>query len=579
MGGSWALMTKVKKRRIVVHQDIMYDIILRQAGTLSKAILEGEMNSVDAGSTTCSIGLTDTQAVIVDNGRGFRSEKEIENWFEQLGKGHEAEELEHKTYAQFRMGRGQLFAYGKNTWKTDTYRMHVDIKGRGGDYDLAVDAEPVAGCTVVVDFYEKLSPSELHDTIEDIRLWSKYMPINIYLNGELITVDPAEEAWDHVTDEGYIRLRASGNLVVYNLGAFVMEYPHYKIGTGGILVSKEQVKVNFARNDIQSDCKVWKKLKPFINQKATERNVKKKSLDDEGRRRLAIQVKTGGLDWNAARGLNLITAVTGRHYDLYRLSYLGDFATFTVAPKGNRLGDNIMKRKTAFVVAEETLFRFGVSTLEELMALLKKSANETWLKFDDTITPFNRLTVGMDDRADVLFEKDLTVIERIWLRLLNRGAECIRIDGSKVCVGYGKRKIVIGQSEVMRGWTDGRSYIAVERGELKREFTVESFGVLMHILVHEACHEEPSAVEHDHTQAFYETYHDTSEYSIGTGVKVMLKNISWAFAHENKKETKRVLKERDLDFAVTETAKKSRSLKNAVSSSQAAYDKNTETSS
>ena len=43
-----------------------------------------------------------------------------------------------------------------------------------------------------------------------------------------------------------------------------MEIPQYKLGCGGEVVSKQQLKVNFARNDIQHDCPIWKVVKKFV---------------------------------------------------------------------------------------------------------------------------------------------------------------------------------------------------------------------------------------------------------------------------------------------------------------------------
>jgi hypothetical protein len=43
------------------HNKLLLDVIRRQAGTLSKAILEGVMNAVDAGATRCDISIDETE--------------------------------------------------------------------------------------------------------------------------------------------------------------------------------------------------------------------------------------------------------------------------------------------------------------------------------------------------------------------------------------------------------------------------------------------------------------------------------------------------------------------------------------
>ena len=123
-----------ESRQIKTHPQLLLDVITRQAGTISKAMLEGVMNSVDAKATRCDITLTNTSLVIDDDGNGFRSRDEIVQFFETFGTPHT--EAEGKVYGTFRMGRGQIFAFGSNVWRTGDFRMAVDIKRRGFDYDL-----------------------------------------------------------------------------------------------------------------------------------------------------------------------------------------------------------------------------------------------------------------------------------------------------------------------------------------------------------------------------------------------------------------------------------------------------------
>jgi hypothetical protein len=79
-----------------MHKDLLLSVIQRQAGTLQKAILEGVMNAVDAKASGVSVKLTSQAVEIIDNGQGFRSRQEIEQWFEVFGQPHS--ESEAKTY-------------------------------------------------------------------------------------------------------------------------------------------------------------------------------------------------------------------------------------------------------------------------------------------------------------------------------------------------------------------------------------------------------------------------------------------------------------------------------------------------
>ncbi len=64
-------------------------VIERQAGTVAKSALEAVMNSIDAGATRIEVELTPKRLVIRDNGKGFKSEKEIDDYFAVFGQPHE----------------------------------------------------------------------------------------------------------------------------------------------------------------------------------------------------------------------------------------------------------------------------------------------------------------------------------------------------------------------------------------------------------------------------------------------------------------------------------------------------------
>ena len=146
-------------RRFGMHQNLLYDVILRQAGTLQKAILEGVMNAIDAGATECAVTLDTHSFSLEDNGHGFQSRREIEDFFEMFGTPHQEGDA---TYGRFRMGRGQMMAFGRNTWRSRIFEMRVDIKGSGLDYELFEHADDdFAGTRIEVDLYDPIIPSDL----------------------------------------------------------------------------------------------------------------------------------------------------------------------------------------------------------------------------------------------------------------------------------------------------------------------------------------------------------------------------------------------------------------------------------
>ena len=60
-------MNNVETRKLVAHEKLLIDVIKRQAGSLKKAILEGTMNSVEAGATEMAVVITTIEDISATN--------------------------------------------------------------------------------------------------------------------------------------------------------------------------------------------------------------------------------------------------------------------------------------------------------------------------------------------------------------------------------------------------------------------------------------------------------------------------------------------------------------------------------
>ena len=92
---------KREKIELKLHRRMIRLTIERQAGSLSDAICEGIMNSIDAGCTELEVEITPTRVRIADNGAGM-DEETIRNRFATLGQ--PPEENQTKTYGVFCVG-------------------------------------------------------------------------------------------------------------------------------------------------------------------------------------------------------------------------------------------------------------------------------------------------------------------------------------------------------------------------------------------------------------------------------------------------------------------------------------------
>ena len=173
-------------RKFKMHPDLLFSVIKSQAGTVEKAILEGVMNTVDAGATQCQIFIDSDGFKIVDDGKVFSSKSEIDLFFETFGTPHKDGDA---TYGRFRMGRGQLFAFASTIWKSNTFEMHVDIKEQGLDYLFKENMSYINGCVIEGKWYSKLSLQDCFLVKKEIEHLTKYMQIPVYLNDKKINID------------------------------------------------------------------------------------------------------------------------------------------------------------------------------------------------------------------------------------------------------------------------------------------------------------------------------------------------------------------------------------------------------
>jgi len=533
-----------------MHPQLLFDVIRRQAGTLGKAVLEGIMNSADAGSSKCDITIAADRVTIIDDGKGFKDRSEIERFFETFGQPHDASE--NKIYGTFRMGRGQLFAFGHNHWVTGQFEMRVDVQRKGLDYDLTTADKSVKGCNIDVALYRKLLPSELLETEREIEKLTKYIAMRVTINGRTISVDCSKQKWDHATDEAYIKLSASAPVLsVYNLGVHVKDYSSHVFGTGGVVVSRQQLKVNFARNDVMvNECPVWRKVKKFVDQKATEQNVRKPVLTEWERKRLCDQISSGDLAPRDYAELRLFTDVTGRHWELEGLSNaLWKMNRKTsIAPAGDRRGEKLHMQKVAFIFSDENVERFNCSSASAFFSLLRKMHKDAKrYDLDCKVVDFKTIAESIKNDLDTLEPKDLTPTERVWQRLIDSHQSVFysALSGREFRGHEDSRKIVIGSSSSADGWTDGSNYVSVAR-EFLRNCKFDLGGLLKvgRLMLHEYCHGAPDTAEHRHGQEFYQLFHDNSETISEFAIRAFRK-LEDVFASENKRLTKIELKHKD----------------------------------
>lgn len=494
------------------------------------------MNAVDAGASTCDIELTREMLRIVDNGRGFRSREEIEQFFEIFGRPHSDEE--DKTFGRYRMGRGQLFAFGVNTWRTNTFEMTVDIERDGLDYHLSDNHEHVDGCTITVMLYKPLSHTDYQRIMDEIREHGKYISIPAKLNGHTFPVAQDKRQWDIEIEEADIRFRQNQDLRVYNQGVFVKSFYRTKYGVGGDVVTKQPLQVNFARNDIMDNCPVWQKIAARLNQRANEMLTQRRQvtrtpqsttstrrrrptvrLTEEDRIRLVNQLKDGNLNPTQYKNAKLWTRWDRSGNVTLRTIYNACNGKVTMLPKRSsvtysnqyRNARRVVENNLACLLDSCMYRRWGAENCDDIVKLSNSKIN-AWDRYKLSYVPWDELMETLNSSSQVIDDeklnlKELTVIEVLRDASTHLWRNYPVPSGSRKSPGTYRRNICVGMTP-LTAWTDGKAVIGISRDVIK------SLGVDFHawhtycgMIMHEALHSTRTDRRHSHGNDFYSRYH------------------------------------------------------------------------
>lgn len=511
----------MSRRKLEIHQNLLKSVISEQAGTFDKAVLECMMNSIEAGATQVDSNLVinDGKAVftVKDDGRGIQSEDEVKRFFATFGTPHL--KSENKIWAKFRMGRGQAFSFGKNVWRTNTFKMTVDIDNWGLEYEFEEGLPYVKGLEITIELYKNPLTNwqypSMDKLVECIQRQVEFMPTPIYFNGVKISTNPEDLDWTQEDENAYYLFGVGTNLSIYNLGAFVRTKETYEFGVCGIVVSKKQLKVNFARNDIMSECEVWRDIVDVIreNKKRKVRNSYNRLTDSE-KQSVIADVRDNLQGWDDVKNIALIRTSQRKMLSPYNILNLKSRWTF--AKSGDRRADNLMERGQAVCIdlemasdlryrgAQKDFFTFLFENcLEEKVG--EKEATEKLTRLSKLYVPLDELTNSMKDSYETIPQEKWTMLEKRIIRVLQR-YNC-----------WEGRTLTIGVSDTANGWTDGRSYIAIERVWLSNfgDFCYDSaIHQLFSLLTHELAHDCDTTFTHIHSPEYYENYYQIDSSSL-----------------------------------------------------------------
>lgn len=271
-------------------EGLIRKVITKQSASLSKAVLEAIMNSVDANASSVSVQIEEDHISIEDDGDSM-TKSDIVTYFEQFGL--DDQDIEDKDFGKFRMGRGQIFNFGVNVWRALEHYMVISINDdqvevelpqctspdddailsedngqytvntEGLNYAL-LDAEPLdhSGLSIDIDLYNNVE--SVAEIAQKVKGFIRYIPflhdIEVEINGDVVDENPDEVT---ETDSAYfVNPRDdvyNSQSAVYNIGAWVDKF---RLGpVKWDIVTKHDMDLTLDRTSILQDDEVWGSVK------------------------------------------------------------------------------------------------------------------------------------------------------------------------------------------------------------------------------------------------------------------------------------------------------------------------------
>lgn len=525
-------------RTFRLHPSILLTLMEEQAGSLSKALAELVMNSIDAGATSIHITLNDTGFAVTDDGQGFVSREQIEDFFEMFGAPHEEGDA---FYGRFRIGRGQIMSYAKTTWRSGPFEMNVDIRGAAADgndigYKLVTHNKKKKGCRIEGFFYKE--HGNLFHVQNEIKDIVRYAPISVYLNKKQINNPPEKAEWSMEDENAWYLFdnQKHHKLTFYNRGVLVAEHDQNFYGACGVVVSKKPLRLNMARNAILTDkCEVWAEIhakikKRFMLQLQVAAGAKL-ALEEGRKLTRIILFEPGRLSEADIKRIRKIHFIPNIHGELSTPSNFFALPNYTLLDSRRPMvAERVERQRRASVVVpkmfEERHVSGGEEDYMENVYLMRSVLYPNAVRFQ--WIPFQNLVDELQDTHELVDDKDLSPEEFLVLDVLRRYD---RNWGLSMSSGdQTPRELIVGKTDTMRAWTDGVSYIAINRRELYNfrnccsgcKNNLGGVAGMLLLIVHEYCHDKTSVGEHPHDFNFYQRYHDRT---ISPGIDITVNHL------------------------------------------------------
>ena len=467
----------MSNEKFEMSEDLLRSVILKQAGSVLKAIQECVQNALDAEATIIKLDISQKGFSFYDNGCGM-TKWQIDSFFKIFG--NSSKKGQKDKIGAFGMGRGQVFSFGYTVWRTKEWKISVNIMRRLG-YKIRKIKEIVDGTDICCTFFKPIESWEFGSIANKIKGY--FLPlgdIKFYINGTLykpqivvstilsnkdFTVFGSNAFSGHIFSQN-LYVRTVNTMFDYNINC------NKKMG------------LNFARNAFLDSEDSTKELSELImKMEETELLAIKKFNSTSGKYILDILTQ-GKIDIKLFENKKMIESANGKLFSMKDLE--GKEIMF-----GRKDKDSDKAIQQGYIVVNDVV--------AHLIRSLKNSGKIN-LRISD-LRPCDVVEHGYHRQItdQVLYENKgyRSLLYYYYTCELNRE------------VFDGKREIMVGESDNSEAWTDGDKYVCFNKNVFSRKMiNTEKKLNIFQTLLHEYAHDEDDTDETDHDGNFYERYHD-----------------------------------------------------------------------
>ena len=433
--------------------DLILSVISDQAADIVDGWREGISNGIDSqNSTGVWLWADKERSIIHDDGDGIHlTVGKGQEFMTTMGLSDKSRDNDN-TIGQFGIGKGQYIAKGQTTILSNGKALHFDIKSWGindsvyrttiedavefikssGSEEWAecveegIEKHNSEGLTVVVNHYDSETPdadwkwdnyySSIKDRFEYVGLVND---TDIFLNGNLITKDeidsdtlPSKFSKKTVSlgEHGEVHLgighKANGSIKVYSNGLYVKDLRIR--GFDGVVVTSNNLDLNFARNDIQSGCEVWSAVQEHLTDIRLDlcKKVNTEDLNAPARDFVSQQMYESDEVYQHWYSANIFKSASE---SMYSIKEIMESDTISFAESGDNLADRVEESLGKIVLAKndsavQNLKQNETYHEEELSNIAKENnlqRDKEELDFED-LTPTQKDKLGI---ARVLSDK------------------------------------------------------------------------------------------------------------------------------------------------------------------------------